>query len=103
MKRELVKLRSDLNTAERDRLGKSTPESTQTLEVDLEKLGRADRDLLARRLERAKDGIFDVCRLQWNGIKEFQASCDALEDQCGFWDAPTNGYIGLFRSPDDSL
>ncbi len=72
MKRELVKLRFDLNTAERAQQGKPAPEPTQTLEVDLAKLGHADRDLLARRLERAKDGIFDVCGLQWDGTKKFR-------------------------------
>jgi hypothetical protein len=72
MKREVVKLRFDLNTAERARQGKPTAEPTQTLEVDLTKLEPADRQLLARRLERAKDNVFDVCRIQWDGTKEFR-------------------------------
>src|SRR5215831_10126334 len=72
MKRELVKIRFDLNTAERERQGKPTPKSTQTLEIDLARLEPKDRDLLARRLERAKDDIFDVCRLQWDGTKVFR-------------------------------
>ncbi len=72
MKRELVKLCFDLNTAERERQGKPTAEPTQTLEVDLAKLEPADRQLLERRLERAKDNVFDVCRIQWDGTKEFR-------------------------------
>ncbi len=72
MKRELVKLRFDLNTAERVRLRKTEAEPIQTLEVDLAKLEPADRQLLARRLERAKDNVFDVCRIQWDGTKEFR-------------------------------
>lgn len=72
MKRELVKLRFDLNIAERERAGKSTPEPTQILEVDLAKLQEPDRGLLERRMEPGKDKIFDVCRLQWDGTKEFR-------------------------------
>ncbi len=72
MKRELVKLRFDLNTAERARQGKPPAEPTQTLEVDLTKLEPADRRLLDRRLERGKDNVFDVCRIQWDGTKEFR-------------------------------
>jgi hypothetical protein len=73
MKSELVKLRFDLNIPEGDRQGKDTPESTVTLEVDLAKLERTDRGLLERRLEPGKkDGIFDVCRIQWDGTKEFR-------------------------------
>ncbi len=72
MKRELVKLRFDLNAAERERQGKPAAEPTQTLEVDLAKLEPADRQLLERRLERAKDKVFDVCRIQWDGTKEFR-------------------------------
>ncbi len=72
MKRELVKLRFDLNAAERERQGKPAAEPTQTLEVDLAKLEPADRQLLERRLERGKDKVFDVCRIQWDGTKEFR-------------------------------
>lgn len=72
MKCELVKLRFDLNIAERERAGKSTPELTQILEVDLAKLQEPDRGLLARRMEPGKDKIFDICRLQWDGTKEFR-------------------------------
>jgi hypothetical protein len=72
MKRELVTLRFDLNIAEREREGKTTPEPTKVLDVDLAKLEEPDRGLLARRLERGKDNIFDVCRLQWDGTKEFR-------------------------------
>jgi hypothetical protein len=72
MKRELVQLRFGLNTGERACQGQPTPEPTHTIEVDLAKLEQADRDLLSRRLERAKDNIFDVCRLQWDGTKEFR-------------------------------
>jgi hypothetical protein len=72
VKRELVKLRFDLNMPERVRQGKPTAELTQTLEVDLATLEPADRDLLSRRLEQGKDNIFDVCRLQWDGTKEFR-------------------------------
>ncbi len=73
MKSELVKLRFDLNLAERTRQGKDTPESTVVLEVDLAELEQPDRDLLARRMEQGKkDGIFDVCKIQWDGTKEFR-------------------------------
>jgi hypothetical protein len=73
MKRELVKVRFELNVAERERQGKATPEPMVTMEVDLAKLEQADRGLLERRLERGKkDGIFDVCRIQWDGTKEFR-------------------------------
>ncbi len=72
MKREVVKVRFDLNSAERERQGKPTAEPTQILEVDLAKLDAKDRQLLARRLERAKDDIFDVCRIQRDGTKEFR-------------------------------
>ncbi len=72
MKRELVKLRFDLKIAERAREGKATPEPTQILEVDLAKLPEPDRGLLTRRMEPGKDKIFDVCRLQWDGTKEFR-------------------------------
>ena len=73
MKSELVKLRFDLNVVERERQGKDTAEPTVTLEVDLAQLERADRGLLERRLERGKkDDIFDVCRIQWDGTKQFR-------------------------------
>jgi len=71
-KRELVKLRFDLNVPERVGQGKPTPEPSTILEVDLATLEQEDRNLLARRLERGKDNIFDVCRLQWDGTKEFR-------------------------------
>jgi hypothetical protein len=36
-------------------------------------LERAERGLLERRLERGKkDNIFDVCKIQWDGTKEFR-------------------------------
>ena len=72
MKRELVTLRFDLNIEERERQGKATSEPTKILEVDLAKLEEPDRGLLSRRLEQGKDKIFDVCRLQWDGTKEFR-------------------------------
>jgi hypothetical protein len=72
MKRELVKVRFDLNHPEQAHQGKPAPEPTITLEVDLAMLEQADRGLLTRRLERGKDNIFDVCRLQWDGTKEFR-------------------------------
>lgn len=72
MKRELVKIRFNLNVPEREREGKLTPEPTQILEVDLAKLQEPDRGLLTRRMEPAKDKIFDLCRLQWDGTKEFR-------------------------------
>jgi hypothetical protein len=73
MKSELVKLRFDLNVQERERQGNATPEPTVILEVDLAKLERTDRGLLERRLERGKkDDIFDVCRIQWDGTKQFR-------------------------------
>ncbi len=72
MKPQVVKVRFDLNIAERARQGKATPESTQTLQVDLAQLGEEDRGLLTRRLERGRDDIFDVCRMQWDGTKEFR-------------------------------
>ena len=72
MKREVVKVRFDLNLAEGERKVKSTQEPTIILEVDLAALEVADRVLLERRLERGKDNIFDVCRLQWDGTKEFR-------------------------------
>ncbi len=73
MKREVLKVRFDLNVAERLRQGKATPESaTATLEVDLAQLNQQDRGLLTRRLERGSEDIFDVCRLQWDGTKEFR-------------------------------
>jgi hypothetical protein len=72
MKHELVKLRFDLNIAERLRQGKPAAEPTETLEVDLATVEPADRQLLERRLERAKDNVFDVCRIQWDGTKEFR-------------------------------
>ncbi len=72
MKREIVKLRFDVKATEGGHPGKSLPEPTQTLEVDLAKLEQADRNLLERRLERARDNILDVCRLQWDGTKEFR-------------------------------
>jgi len=72
MKSELVKVRFELNTPERARQGKPTPEPTQILEVDLANLNEPDRGLLTRRLEPGKNDIFDVCRLQWDGTKEFR-------------------------------
>ncbi len=72
MKSELVRVRFDLNIPERARQGKPTPEPTQTLDVDLAKIEPKDRHLLDRRLERGKDNIFDVCRIQWDGTKEFR-------------------------------
>jgi hypothetical protein len=72
MKREIVKVRFDLDIAERSRQGKATPESTTILEVDLTELDQKDRGLLTRRLEPGKDNIFDVCRLQWDGTKELR-------------------------------
>ena len=73
MKSEVVKLRFDLNVQEREREGNATPEPTVILEVDLAKLDRIDRGLLERRLERRKkDDIFDVCRIQWDGTKQFR-------------------------------
>jgi hypothetical protein len=72
MKREVVRLRFDLNIAERTRQGKPTAEPTQTLEVDLAKLEPTDRQLLERRLERGRDNVFDVCKIQWDGTKEFR-------------------------------
>jgi hypothetical protein len=72
MKRELVKLRFDLNIPEREQQGKPTRESTTTLDVDLAGLAERDRGLLTRRMEQAQDNIFDVCRLQWDGTKEFR-------------------------------
>lgn len=72
MKREVVTVRFDLNIAERAKQGKATDELTQTLEVDLAELAQADHGLLSRRLERGTDNIFDVCRLQWDGTKEFR-------------------------------
>jgi hypothetical protein len=72
MKRELVKLRFDLNIAEGVRQERPAAEPAQTLEIDLAKLEEADRQLLTRRMERAKDNVIDVCRLQWDGTKEFR-------------------------------
>src|SRR5512141_329522 len=72
MKGEIVAVRFDLNVAERQRQGKDTPESTTTLEIDLTQLEQKDRVLLANRMERGEDNIFDVCRLQWDGAKEFR-------------------------------
>ncbi len=72
MKSEVVKVRFDLNLAERSRQGKATPEPTAILDVDLEQLEQGDRGLLTRRLEGGKDKVFDVCRLQWDGTKEFR-------------------------------
>lgn len=72
MKSELVTLRFDLNMGEGEQAAKPAPELTQILEVDLAELEEPDRGLLTRRLERAKDKIFDVCRLQWDGTKEFR-------------------------------
>jgi hypothetical protein len=42
------------------------------LEVDLSALDQKDRDLLTRRMERGRDNVSDVCRLQWDGTKEFR-------------------------------
>jgi len=67
-----VVVRFDLNVAERQRQGKDTPEATTTLEVDLTQLEQKDRVLLANRMERGADNIFDVCRMQWDGTKEFR-------------------------------
>ena len=72
MKRDIVTLRFDLNTAERERQGKSTPEPTLILEINLAELEQGDHALLTRRMEKGKDDIFDVCRLQWDGTKEFR-------------------------------
>src|SRR5512140_655278 len=72
MKGEIVAVRFDLNVAERQRQGKDTPESTTTLEIDLTQLEQKDRVLLANRMERGPHNIFDVCRLQWDGTKEFR-------------------------------
>jgi hypothetical protein len=72
MKPDVVILRFDLNIAERERQGKPTPELTKVLEINLAELEQDDRALLTRRLERGKDKIFDVCRLQWDGTKEFR-------------------------------
>lgn len=72
MKRELVKIRFDLNLAERAQDGKAAPEPTMILDVDLSQLEQRDRGLLTRRLELGKDNVFDVCRLQWDGTKEFR-------------------------------
>jgi hypothetical protein len=72
MKREVLKLRFDLTTTEQAQQGKDTLESTQILEVDLAELEQGDRALLERRLERAREDVFDVCRLQWDGTKEFR-------------------------------
>ena len=72
MKHDLVTLRFDLNIVERERQGKSTAEATQILEINLADLEAGDRALLSRRLERGKGNIFDVCRLQWDGTKEFR-------------------------------
>ena len=72
MKREVVKVRFDLNIAERLRQGKTTPEPTKILDVDLTGLEQEDRGLLTRRLERGRDNVFDVCRLQWDGTKELR-------------------------------
>jgi hypothetical protein len=72
-KSEVVTLRFDLNVSERERQGQETPEPTVTMDVDLAKLEQSDRDLLSRRLERDKrDNISDVCRIQWDGTKEFR-------------------------------
>ena len=72
MKRELVKVRFDLEVAERARQGKATPEPTHVLDVDLTALDQRGRGLLSGRLEPARDNIFDVCRLQWDGTKELR-------------------------------
>ncbi|MGH7867152.1 MAG: hypothetical protein ACREP9_05810 [Candidatus Dormibacteraceae bacterium] len=72
MKREIVTVRFDLSIAERAGEEQPAPEPTQTLEVDLAALDQQDRGLLSRRMERASDNIFDVCRLQWDGTKEFR-------------------------------
>jgi len=72
-KSEVVRVRFDLNVAERERQGKETQEATVILEVDLAKLEQSDRDLLSRRMDGGKgDGAFDVCRIQWDGTKEFR-------------------------------
>lgn len=72
MKRELVTVRFDLRPAEHAREGQPALEPTQTLEVDLAALQEEERGLLSRRMERASDNIYDVCRLQWDGTKEFR-------------------------------
>lgn len=72
MKGEIVVVRFDLNAGERQRQGKDTSEGTTTLEIDLTELDQKDRVLLANRLERGRDDIFDVCRMQWDGTKEFR-------------------------------
>ena len=72
MKREVVKVRFDLDIAQRSRQGKATPEPMAVLDVDLTELDQKDRGLLTRRLEQGKDNIFDVCRLQWDGTKELR-------------------------------
>ena len=72
-KSEVVKLRFDLDVVKRQEQGKETPEPTVTMDVDLTKLEQSDRDLLSRRLERGKrEEISDVCRIQWDGTKEFR-------------------------------
>lgn len=72
MKGQIVVVRFDLNVAERLRQGKETPEATTTLEIDLAQLEEKDRGFLANRMERGRDNIFDICRLQWDGTKEFR-------------------------------
>lgn len=72
MKREVVKVRFGVNSAEQAPSEKGIPEPTEILEVDLAELEQEDRALLERRLERARDEVFDVCRLQWDGTKEFR-------------------------------
>ena len=72
MKQEIVKLRFDLKDTEQARSEKDTPGGAQILEVDLAELEQGDRALLERRMERARDDFFDVCRLQWDGTKEFR-------------------------------
>ncbi len=72
MKREVLTVRFDLNVAERLQQGKTTPESTIMLDVDLTELAEKDRGLLSRRMEPGSDNVFDVYRLQWDGTKEFR-------------------------------
>ena len=72
MKQEIVKLRFDLKDTEQARSEKDMPGRAQILEVDLAELEQGDRALLERRMERARDDFFDVCRLQWDGTKEFR-------------------------------
>src|ERR1051326_6800728 len=72
MKSEIVKVRFDLINPGRAQEGQADVEPTETLEVDLAKLDAPDRQLLARRREQEKYNVFDVCKIQWDGTKEFR-------------------------------